>query len=100
LRDLGHGGTSHLRGESFPANWNVAAGASAAVSLAYVATWHEDFREDVARIDVPMLVIQGDADRILPIMATGLRTARLIKGARLLVAEEGPHAFHGRMRKM
>ena len=51
--------------QAIQASWNVAAGASATASLACVAAWHEDFREDLARIDVPTLVIQGDADRIL-----------------------------------
>ena len=74
------------------ASWNIAAGASATASFACVATWHEDFREDLARVDVPTLVIQGDADRILPITATGLRTAKLIKGARQLIVKDGPHA--------
>jgi pimeloyl-ACP methyl ester carboxylesterase len=69
----------------------VAANASTTVSLACVTTWHEDFREDLARIDVPTLVIHGDADRILPITAAGLRSAKLIKGARLLVVKDGPH---------
>jgi non-heme chloroperoxidase len=73
------------------ASWNVAASASAIASLACVPTWHEDFRADLTRIDVPTLVIQGDADRILPITATGLRTAKLIKGARQLVVKDGPH---------
>jgi non-heme chloroperoxidase len=75
------------------ASWNVAAGASATASFACVPTWHEDFREDLARIDVPTLVIQGDADRILPITATGSRTAKLIKGARLLTVKDGPHCI-------
>ena len=75
------------------ASWNVAAGASATASLACVAAWHEDFREDLARIDVPTLVIQGDADRILPITAAGLRMAKLIKGARLLIVKDGPHCI-------
>jgi non-heme chloroperoxidase len=73
------------------ASWNVAASASAIASLACVPTWHEDFRADLTRIDVSTLVIQGDADRILPITATGLRTAKLIKGARQLVVKDGPH---------
>jgi pimeloyl-ACP methyl ester carboxylesterase len=73
------------------ASWNIAAGASATASFACVPTWHEDFREDMARIDVPTLVIQGDADRILPITATGMRTAKLIKGARQVVVKDGPH---------
>jgi pimeloyl-ACP methyl ester carboxylesterase len=75
------------------ASWNIAASASATASFACVPAWHEDFREDLARIDVPTLVIQGDADRILPITASGLRTAKLIKGARLLVVKDGPHAI-------
>jgi pimeloyl-ACP methyl ester carboxylesterase len=79
--------------QAIQANWNIAAGASATASLACVPTWHEDFREDLARIDVPTLVIQGDADRILPIAATGRRTAKLIKGAREVVVKDGPHCI-------
>jgi non-heme chloroperoxidase len=77
--------------QAVQANWNVAAGASATASLACVSTWHTDFREDLSRIDVPTLVIHGDADRILPIGATGLRTAKLVKGARLVTVKDGPH---------
>ncbi|MFZ0590359.1 MAG: alpha/beta hydrolase [Bryobacteraceae bacterium] len=79
--------------QAVQANWNIAAGASATASLACVRTWHEDFREDLASIDVPTLVIHGDADRVLPITATGLRTARLIRGARLRVVKDGPHCI-------
>lgn len=75
------------------ASWNVAVGASATASLACVPTWHEDFRKDLDRIGVPTLVIQGDADRIVPIRASGLRTAELIEGARLLVVKDGPHCI-------
>lgn len=73
--------------------WNVAAGSSPLASLASVATWHEDFRKDLTRIDVPALVIQGEADRILPISATGLRIAKLIPGARSVVVKDGPHCI-------
>ena len=75
------------------ASWNLAAGASATASLACVPTWHEDFRNDLTRIDVPTLVIHGDADRILPITASGLRTAKLIKGATSFVVKDGPHCI-------
>jgi non-heme chloroperoxidase len=78
--------------QAVQSSWNVAASASATASLACVPTWHEDFREDLNRIDVPTLVIHGDADRIVPIGASGLRTAKLIKGARLFVVKDGPHA--------
>jgi non-heme chloroperoxidase len=79
--------------QAVQASRNIAAGASAAASLACVPTWHEDFREDLKRIDVPTLVIHGDADRILPISASGNRTAKLIKGARLVVVKNGPHCI-------
>jgi non-heme chloroperoxidase len=79
--------------QAVQASWNIAAGASATASLACVPAWHEDFRKDLAKVDVPTLVIHGDADRILPIGASGLRTAKLIPGARLLVVAGGPHCI-------
>jgi pimeloyl-ACP methyl ester carboxylesterase len=75
------------------ASWNLAAGASATASLACVPTWHEDFRQDLMRVDVPLLVIHGDEDRIVPLAAAGQRTAALVKGARLAVIKGGPHCI-------
>ena len=79
--------------QAVEASWNVAAGASAIASLACVPTWHEDFRKDVAKIDVPTLVIHGDADRIVPISASGHRTAKMVPGAELVAIKDGPHAI-------
>jgi len=75
------------------ASWNVAAGSSATASLACVPTWLEDFRENLKRVDVPTLVIHGDDDRIVPLSAAGQRTARLVKGAKLVVIKGGPHCI-------
>jgi non-heme chloroperoxidase len=80
--------------QAVQASWNVAASASATASLACVPTWHEDFRNDLARIDIPTLVIHGDADRIVPMAASGQRTAKLVEGARLVVVKDGPHAVN------
>jgi len=77
--------------QAIQASWNTAAIASAAASLACVPTWHEDFRTDLAKIDVPTLVIHGDSDRIVPFAAAGSRTAKLINGAELVVIKDGPH---------
>jgi len=79
--------------QAVQASWNVAASSSPAASLACVPTWHEDFRKDLSKIDVPTLVLHGDADRILPINAAGARTGKLIKGARLVVVKGGPHCI-------
>ena len=72
-------------------SWNVAVGASAIGTLECVTSWGTDFRQDLARIDVPTLVIHGDADRILPIAATAIRTQKAVKRARLAVVKGGPH---------
>jgi non-heme chloroperoxidase len=77
--------------QAVQASWNVATISSATASLACVPTWHEDFRKDVAKIDVPTLVIQGDADRIVPFASSGQRTAKLVKNAELVVIQGGPH---------
>ena len=57
-------------------------------------TWYEDFRKDLTRVDVPTLVIHGDADRVVPFASAGQRTAQLVKGARLSVIKDGPHAVN------
>ncbi|SRR5581483_6850818 len=75
-------------------SWNVGAGASPKGTLDCVSAWLTDFREDLARIDVPTLVVHGDADRILPIDSTGKRTQELVKGSRLVVIEGGPHGLN------
>ncbi len=74
-------------------SWNVAVGASAKGTLDCVTAWYTDFRKDLAKVDVPALVIHGDADRILPIAATGRRTQELVKGSRLVVVEGAPHGL-------
>jgi non-heme chloroperoxidase len=79
--------------QAVQASFNVAAGASPTATLACVQTWLEDFRNDVARIDVPTLVIHGEADRIVPFASAGQRTAKLVKGARLVTVKDGPHAI-------
>lgn len=74
-------------------SWNIAAGASPKGTLDCVSAWLTDFREDLKRIDIPTLVIHGDSDRILPLSATGKRTAKSVKGSKLVVVEEGPHGL-------
>src|SRR5438045_3935238 len=80
--------------QAVQASWNLAASASATASLACVPTWHEDFRKDVAKVDVPTLVMHGDADRIVPLSAGGARTAKMINGARLVGVKDGPPAIN------
>jgi non-heme chloroperoxidase len=79
--------------QAFQASWNLAVTASATAAVACIGTWATDFRADLPEIDVPILVIQGDADQVLPLDKTGRRLPGLIKDARLVVIEGGPHAI-------
>ena len=79
--------------QAFQASWNLAVTASATAAVACIATWATDFRDDLPKIDVPVLVIQGDADQVLPLDKTGQRLPALLKDARLIVIEGGPHAI-------
>jgi non-heme chloroperoxidase len=79
--------------QTVQASWNVAAGSSATATLACVPAWYEDFRKDLSKVEAPTLVIHGDSDRIVPIDASGSRTAKLIKGSRLYVVKDGPHCI-------
>jgi non-heme chloroperoxidase len=73
--------------------WNLAASASATAAVACIPTWETDFRADLAKIDVPMLVIQGDDDRVLPYDKTGKRLPGMIKDVQLVTIDQGPHAI-------
>jgi non-heme chloroperoxidase len=74
-------------------SWNTAAGASPTGTAACVPTWYTDFRADLPKIDVPTLVMHGDADRILPIAACGIKTHEAIPGSRLVIVENAPHGL-------
>jgi len=75
------------------ASFQVAAGSSPYASYACVDAWLTDFRADVARIDVPTLVVHGTADRILPFEATAarLRDEQLIRDLTVVEVPDGPH---------
>ncbi|GLZ53008.1 alpha/beta hydrolase [Actinomycetospora sp. NBRC 106378] len=56
-----------------------------------------DFRADLATIDesgIPVLVIHGDSDAIVPFEVSGKRTAAAITNAETVVVEGGPHGFN------
>jgi len=52
-----------------------------------------DFTKDLERLGVPTLVIHGDDDQIVPIAASALRTAKIVKNATLKVYRGAPHGL-------
>jgi non-heme chloroperoxidase len=74
-------------------SFHVAIGASAAAAVGGAIAWLEDFRRDLARITIPVLVVQGGQDRVMPAAATGERLLARLAGVRYVVIPEGPHAL-------
>lgn len=52
-----------------------------------------DFTEDLMKFDVPTLVVHGDDDQIVPIGASGLRSAKLVRNALLKIYAGAPHGL-------
>jgi len=73
----------------------IAAFASPKGTLDCVAAFgRTDFRGDVAKIDVPTLIIHGDSDGIVPFEVSGKRSHELIAGSELVLIEGGPHGVN------
>lgn len=69
--------------------------ASAKGTLDCIAAWgRTDFRDDLAKFDVPTLVIHGDADAIVPFEVSGRRAHEAIADSTLTVIEGGPHGIN------
>jgi len=52
-----------------------------------------DFRNDLKKINIPVLIIHGDADKIVPIGVSGNKTAELIPHAKYIVYKNAPHGL-------
>jgi non-heme chloroperoxidase len=71
-----------------------AAMASLRATAECINAWgRTDFRNDLAAVEAPTLVIHGDADAIVPIEVSGNRTAESIKDAQLVVIKDAPHGL-------
>ena len=86
-------GGSRVSDQAWQNSFYVAISASIHAALRSVTACLEDFRGDLAAISVPVLVIHGDQDRVLPYEATSGRLPALLKNARSTVIAGGPHAI-------
>lgn len=77
--------------ETVRAIWDAGADAAPYATWACPPGWLEDFTGDIARIDVPTLIIHGTADRILPIAGQGRRLHAALPDARYVEIDGGPH---------
>ncbi|MGY6025409.1 alpha/beta fold hydrolase [Streptomyces spinosirectus] len=52
-----------------------------------------DTTEDLKKVDVPTLIVHGDDDQIVPIVAAGDKSSKIVKGAQYKVYEGAPHGL-------
>jgi non-heme chloroperoxidase len=86
-------GGDRVSDQAWQNTFYMAIAASAHAARDCVTASLEDFRADLATISIPVLVIQGDQDRVLPYPATGKRLPVLLRDARSVVIAGGPHAI-------
>jgi non-heme chloroperoxidase len=75
------------------ANTTTGAQAGALAMLSCVAAWKEDFRADLAKIDVPLLVLHGTEDSNIPIDIGARRVTQHVPAATVIEVEGGPHGI-------
>lgn len=76
--------------------WNqmVCLTSSAKATMDCVRSFSEtDFRNDFKKINVPVLIIHGDADQTVPIEVSGNKTAALLPDAEYIIYEDAPHGL-------
>ncbi|MFJ7749637.1 alpha/beta fold hydrolase [Arthrobacter sp. NPDC097144] len=82
--------------EAVRGSWNVAAGSAPRAAYAVVPSWLTDFRDDVAKVresGLPVLILHGTEDNILPIDATGRPFSAALPDARYVEVEGAPHGL-------
>jgi len=52
-----------------------------------------DFRSDLVKVKVPVLIIHGDADKTVPIEVSGQKTSELLPSAEYIIYEGAPHGL-------
>ncbi|WP_054816164.1 alpha/beta fold hydrolase [Nocardia arizonensis] len=84
-------GGTRISDQAWQAAFVMALQAGAFATYAAVDSWLTDFRADLGTIDVPVLLIHGDADRILPYAATAARLPGMIPDLKVVTVAGGPH---------
>jgi non-heme chloroperoxidase len=86
-------GADRVSDQAWQNSFYMAVSASAQAALGCLTACQEDFRTDLAAITVPVLVIHGDQDRVLPYGATAGRLPALLRNTRSTLIAGGPHAI-------
>ncbi|WP_410809969.1 alpha/beta fold hydrolase [Micromonospora sp. 067-2] len=79
--------------EAYRAHWQIGVMASGRATHDSVNSWQEDFRGDLPKIDIPVLIMQGDQDRVLPPPSSGLRLGPMLPTSTWIYMKGAPHGI-------
>jgi pimeloyl-ACP methyl ester carboxylesterase len=88
-------GATRISERAIEFHWNDAVRASPVATSQLCTAWSAtDFRADLARIDVPTLIIHGEADRTVPPAISARLTHAAVSGSSLLMIPGAPHGLN------
>jgi non-heme chloroperoxidase len=82
-----------ISSEAIEYSWLVGCRAALMATIQCVTAWQEDFRKDLQNLDVPVLIIHGTEDKIVPIQASAEILAKMLPNAQFEKLEGAPHGF-------
>ncbi|HYJ50705.1 MAG TPA: alpha/beta hydrolase [Microbacterium sp.] len=84
---------SRISPEALAASVGTANRAGNAAIAAAPLTWPTDFRPQIAKIDVPTLIVHGTADQIVPIDSTARPLRKLLPDSMYVEVDGAPHGM-------
>lgn len=75
------------------AAWNQASDTSMVSALSALDAWTTDFSDDLQRIEVPLMVLQGTADRIHGPASSASLVDQTLPGTQVILVENAPHGL-------
>ena len=92
---FGAGGRPRVSDAILRFAWQIASVASPKGTADCITAFSTtDFREDLRKLQVPILVLHGDSDGIVPFEASGKRIPEFAQNVRTVVVEGAPHGFN------
>ena len=74
--------------------WDIAVWANPKATITCVQAFsNTDFRDDLAKFDIPTLILHGDDDQIVPFEVSGKRSHEMIPNSELVIIEGGAHGL-------
>jgi non-heme chloroperoxidase len=82
-----------ISSEALEYNWLIGCRGALMATIQSVTAWQEDFRKDLQNLDIPVLIVHGTEDKIVPIQSSAEVLAKMLPQAQFEKLEGAPHGF-------